>query len=323
MMQASASASASDSSAPLFSVIIPVFNGAATVARAIRSVLQQDFPDFELIVIDDGSSDDTAAVVQGFDDDRLHYQFQPNAGVSRARNHGAELARGQWLAFLDCDDWYYPDRLSRHVALMQAEPPPDFMVGGFESRNESGELTRYSLQATAIGRQLLARAAGTEQVSMSGDDLGGFVRQQFSDVRALSVPRDSFLALGGFPEQFSICEDVYFIIRLAAQSRCAGVALAPLAVYSIHDQGLVRTDTLRSQQQTVLALTTLWRRIGELPPAIRTGLRELIFEARQNLATVHLRRGERRQALQAVLPLWREQPPTRALRTLLSVAKGL
>lgn len=314
---------AADGSTALFSVIIPVFNGAATVARAIRSVLEQDFQDFELIVIDDGSSDNTAAVVQGFGDHRLRYQFQANAGVSRARNHGAELARGQWLAFLDCDDWYYPDRLSRHVALMQAEPTPDFLVGGFESRNERGELTRYSLPATAIGRQLLAKAGGADQASMVGDELGGFVRQQFSDVRALSVPRETFLALGGFPQEFSICEDVYFMIRLAAQSQGAGVALAPLAVYSIHDQGLVRTDTLRSQQQTVLALTTLWRRIGEVRPAIRDGLRELIYEARQNLATVHLRRGERRQALRAVLPLWQEQSPARALRTLLSVARGL
>jgi len=308
--------------APLFSVIIPVFNGADTVAQAIESVLAQTCSDFELIVIDDGSSDDSAAVVAGFAQ-RLRYQYQPNSGVSRARNHGAELARGEWLAFLDCDDCYFPDRLARHATLIEQQPGLDFLVGGFESRDPDGKPTRNSLEATAIGRHLLQKGGGAAYTIMQGDELGGFVRQQFSDVRALSVPRETFVALGGFPEQFSICEDVYFFIRLAERSRRAGVALAPLAVYNLHDHGLVRTDMLRAQQQTVLALSALRKRLGEVRPTIQQGLRELLFEARQNLATVHLRRGEKAAALRAVLPTLREQPPWRALRMLLSVAKGL
>lgn len=309
-------------SAPLFSVIIPVFNGAGTIARAIQSVLEQSFRDFELIVVDDGSSDETGAVVQGFGD-RLRYLHQDNAGVSRARNNGAQLARGQWLAFLDCDDWFLPDRLARHAAMIQVSPSLDFLIGGFESRDEHGKLTRNSLEATTLGRELLAGADGKTEVVIDREQLGTFVQQQFSDVRALSVPRSTFIALGGFPAQFSICEDVYFIIRLANRSQRAGVVLAPLAVYSIHQHGLVRTDTLRAQQQTVVALTHLRRHIEDPQPAITRGLRELLYSARQNQATVHLRRGEKGAALRAVLPLFREQPVDRALRMMLSVLRGL
>lgn len=307
---------------PLFSVIIPAYNGAKTLSRAIQSVLDQSFRDFELIVLDDGSTDRTAAVAQGFGQ-RVRYRHQPNGGVSRARNHAAQLARGRWLAFLDCDDWFLPDRLARHAAMIEHSPSVDFLISGFESRDEQGRLTRNSLEATLLGRELLAAAGGQQEVLIDQQQLGTFIRDQFSDVRGLSVPRRTFIELGGFPEQFSICEDVYFIIRLANQSRRAGVVLAPLAVYSIHPHGLVRSDRLRAQQQTVAALTHLRDRLPDPQPAIAAGLGELLYSARQNLATVLLRGGEKTRAVRAVLPMFGEQPVGRAVRTLLSVLKGL
>ena len=86
------------------SVIIPVYNSAATLARAIESVLVQTWPAQEIIVIDDGSTDNSLHVAKGFAD-RIRIIHQPNAGVSAARNRGAEAATAPWLAFLDADDW--------------------------------------------------------------------------------------------------------------------------------------------------------------------------------------------------------------------------
>jgi glycosyltransferase involved in cell wall biosynthesis len=97
---------------PQFSVVVPTYDRGATIARAVTSVLAQA-ADFELIVVDDGSTDDTVRVLETFDDGRMQYQHQANRGVSAARNAGAAAARGQWLVFLDADDELLPHALDR------------------------------------------------------------------------------------------------------------------------------------------------------------------------------------------------------------------
>ena len=108
---------------PTVTVIVPTYNRAHLIPRAIRSVLAQTYGDFELLVIDDGSSDDTQAVVAGWSDPRVRYLREPqNAGVGAARNRGLREARGEFIAFLDSDDEWLPDKLSRQVALFRAVP---------------------------------------------------------------------------------------------------------------------------------------------------------------------------------------------------------
>lgn len=109
-------------SQPPVSIILPVFNGAADIAQSIDCMLAQTFGDFELIVIDDGSTDDTAAVVDGFTDPRLRFVRQSNRGLAAALNRGIELARGTYLARQDHDDISRQDRLACQVAYMQAHP---------------------------------------------------------------------------------------------------------------------------------------------------------------------------------------------------------
>ncbi|PTU32923.1 glycosyltransferase family 2 protein [Stenotrophobium rhamnosiphilum] len=107
------------STMPKVSVIIPTFNRAHILGRAIASVLGQTYSDLELIVVDDGSSDGTAALIQTFPDPRLRYVQQPrNLGVSAARNRGIAEARGEWLAFLDSDDLWLPQKLDRQFAAL-------------------------------------------------------------------------------------------------------------------------------------------------------------------------------------------------------------
>ena len=90
---------------PFFSIIIPTYNREKTIIRAIDSVLQQSFTDFEIIVVDDGSVDATKEVVSSLYDNRIHYYYQANQGVCAARNYGASLASGDYLIFLDSDDY--------------------------------------------------------------------------------------------------------------------------------------------------------------------------------------------------------------------------
>lgn len=103
------------------SVIIPTYNCSAYVGEAVESVLAQSYRDFELIVIDDGSTDETAQTLQAYGD-RLHYVRQENQGESVARNHGIRLARGEYVAFLDSDDRWLPDKLSLQIAALESVP---------------------------------------------------------------------------------------------------------------------------------------------------------------------------------------------------------
>src|SRR6266851_7972183 len=100
---------------PIVSVIIPTHNRRDFLPGAIASVLAQTFTDWELVVIDDGSQDDTASVIAPFlCDPRVRYEVQPQQGRSAARNRGIQMARSEWVAFLDSDDRYLPNCLQAH-----------------------------------------------------------------------------------------------------------------------------------------------------------------------------------------------------------------
>ena len=136
---------------PNISVIIAVYNGAATIRRAIESVLLQTYAACELIIVDDGSTDCTASVVTEFGD-RITYIHQPNAGVSAARNAGAERAGSDWLAFLDADDWYYPDRLKWHAEWIARDSNLDFLTGDYDYRRPDGSFISRSMEITEVGQ---------------------------------------------------------------------------------------------------------------------------------------------------------------------------
>src|SRR5882672_7637161 len=105
---------------PQVSVIIPVFNAAATAAGPSESVLRQTFEDYEIIVVDDGSTDRTSQVLGRYQD-RIQMIRRPNGGISAARNSGVAVSRGDYLAFLDGDDLWVPDFLNRTVAELEAD----------------------------------------------------------------------------------------------------------------------------------------------------------------------------------------------------------
>lgn len=108
---------------PRVSVVVPTYNAHALLAETLDAILAQTFADFELIVVDDGSTDDTAAYLATLTDSRLRVVRQDNAGVGAARNRGIDEARGQLVAFCDHDDLWLPDKLMTQVAFMDAHRP--------------------------------------------------------------------------------------------------------------------------------------------------------------------------------------------------------
>ena len=116
-------------STPLVSIIMPAFNGGIFIEQAINSVLKQTYSDWELIVVDDGSTDDTATIVAGYDDDRIRYIYQENRGQASALNRGLQLARGDYITTLDTDDWFTPNSLSDRVIFLEINLEFDVVYG--------------------------------------------------------------------------------------------------------------------------------------------------------------------------------------------------
>ena len=145
---------------PTVSVVVPTFNRASLLPRAIDSVLAQTFTDFELLVVDDASTDETAEVVRRYADPRVRYLVQPhNTGVAGARNRGMRAARGDFIAFLDSDDEWMPEKLERQIGLLRGTSPSVGLVySGVESVREGGVPTIEPAGARGdIYREMLHR----------------------------------------------------------------------------------------------------------------------------------------------------------------------
>jgi glycosyltransferase involved in cell wall biosynthesis len=225
---------------PLVSVVIAVYNGEPTIGAAIDSVLAQTWSNLECIVIDDGSSDGTrAAVEQRAGDTRLRYAHQPNRGVARARNAGIERATGELIAFLDADDVWLPDKLSKQVALLKRRPDVALVFAGYAIADDDLEP-----RSVVVTRGEAVHVLGW--LLLEGDGLG----LSFTGV----VRSDAVADVGGFDETLSTSADLDFACRVADRH---GIAAVPevLALYRTHpgqmhfDMELFEHDILRIYAQ--------------------------------------------------------------------------
>lgn len=119
---------------PFISVITPTFNRARILPRAIESALAQTFDDWEYIIVDDGSTDDTHHAIRSLieDDPRIRYHRSDNHGTAQARDLGCSIAHGRYVTFLDSDDEYLPDHLESRAAILSAQPAIELLHGGVE-----------------------------------------------------------------------------------------------------------------------------------------------------------------------------------------------
>lgn len=307
---------------PPFSVIIPAFNAAPTLARAIESVRAQSWPAHEILVVDDGSTDASADVARRFGA-AVRLIQQPNGGVSSARNAGAAAATGDWLAFLDADDWYAPDRLRLHAEWIAEDPALDFLTGDYEYRDATGGLLGTSMAQHESGKMMRAKAADAARVVMDAPaEIAAFVADHFGDTHTLSVPRARFIEVGGYPTGFKVCEDVHLLTRLVAKSRRIGVICQSLGAYVIHGDSATRRNPIAAQRENVRTLTDLARLVENFPAPVRQGVATRMQSARYNLGCALSKSGQRFAAVNAVLPTLVAHPGWQSLRAVLSMLKG-
>lgn len=141
---------------PFFSIVMPIYNRERLVERAIQSVLDQTFQSFEVIVVDDGSTDGTRNAVAKFRDERIRYFYKQNEERSIARNYGIERAAGQYVNFLDSDDIFYPQHLQTAYDALQQRGAPEILHTGYEIKDESGKvLTRRDRFSDTLNKDLI------------------------------------------------------------------------------------------------------------------------------------------------------------------------
>ncbi len=179
---------------PLISCIVPVFNGERYLAEALNSIIAQPHKPLEIIVADDGSSDETASVARGYGA-RVRYVWQANQGPAAARNLGLSRAEGDFIAFLDADDIWYPEKLERQMARFRARPELEYCVthvqnfctpkdgetaSGLENYYVGRPLPGYVTQTLLVRRSFFDRIGPFNTVLTHGDDTDWYLRAKES-----------------------------------------------------------------------------------------------------------------------------------------------
>ncbi|EDZ96956.1 glycosyltransferase [Limnospira fusiformis KN01] len=235
---------------PKVSVIIPAYNCDRYIELCVRSALEQTYTDYEIIVIDDGSTDNTRQVIEPYLD-VISYHYQPNQGAAKARNYGCSLARGEFLAFLDGDDFFVPEKLAEQVAHFQKNPSIDLIQSGWMVVDQNS--------------QILAKVTPWENAPVL--NLETWVLYKCVRPSALIMRREWWEKVGGFDHRHPPTEDLDFVLRLSLMG-CRTVWLKKMhACYRQHDSNLMSGGE-KVIRNTEALMNEFFRR-PELPISIR------------------------------------------------------
>lgn len=303
------------------SVIVPTYNRVTTILRALDSIVSQSHPPHEIIVIDDGSDDGTEDELRKCTGE-IRYIRQEHAGPGAARNRGAQAASGEWLSFLDSDDWYYADRLLDHARWISREPTLECIFGACDFVHADGSLITANVERSEAGRRLISTAEGTKETKLGFDDLAAFGFEDFGHANTFSIRRDRFLALGGFPVEFSIGEDTFFWMKVAAACNEIGIILESNACCVQHDDNTFKRGSLSANEGTVRARIAMLKASARHPAPLRKGIRRRLRRDRRDLGYAYIRAGQRADAVLTVLPSLWEYPSYTSLRNLVSILRG-
>jgi len=292
------------------SVVIPLYNRADSIANAIHSALTQTLPIQEVIVVDDGSTDGSAAAVEAIDDPRIRCIQQQNGGAGSARNRGLEVASGDWIAFLDSDDWWTRDRLASAAAALDANPDIDFL--------QANRLHVYDDQRIDAG--LKVPPAHLIDILRQ---LGGFtIKTSAVMIRRELIERYRLR----FPTDQKTCEDYHLFWRALLFARAVGFTEAPEVMIRALPDSLSRGNSIaylqRDNIKTLIEVREWAREHRAKPSYIQALDAHLHWQLRDYLVML-LKRREFGAVAHYIGVALREEGPARAIRSLLSALKGL
>jgi glycosyltransferase involved in cell wall biosynthesis len=222
---------------PLISVIIPAYNNEKTIRETIESVLNQSFRDWEIIIINDCSTDSTLEIISSIQDDRIKVFSYPNAGVSVSRNRGFYLSKGEFIAFLDADDLWTPDKLESQLKALQANPQAAIAYSWIDRIDESGKFVTKG-----------------NYKNFSGNIYPHLIVQNFLETASNALIRaEALKAVGNFDSALTPAEDWDMYLRLAENYHFV-VVPRPQILYRL---------TANSQSTNMLKMEAVGRKIRE------------------------------------------------------------
>ena len=234
---------------PKVSVIVPTYNSDRYVVQAVGSVLAQTYPNYELIVVDDGSTDNTHQVLKPYFD-QLRYVYQNNQGVAAARNRGIELATGEFIAFLDADDVFLPEKLAKEIACFEKQPELDMVISGWRIVNEHGEAIS-DVRLWEYAPQL---------------DLKTAVLYKPARPSSTILRREWCKKVNGFDARFVRTDDLDFLLKLLSQG-CKADWLPEITIhYRQHGKSLM-SQGMALVKDTQAVMENFFSR-KDLPPDI-------------------------------------------------------
>ena len=271
---------------PTFSVVIPAYNAAATLRSTVESVLGQTFADFEVFIVDDGSTDETVreALRIAASDARIRVVSKPNEGVSSARNFGAELAKGQRLAFLDADDQWAPDKLERHHAAHEADPMLDASFAQVEFCQDQAGPLEGGRTSSSVPQGYL-------------DIADVVIENPVCTASNFVIDREVFEEIGGFCTRMRYAEDQEILALLLSEGGTLRGINAPLVRYRLSEGGL--SCDFQAMLEGWRSFACEWLSEEDLAKAEATYCRYLTRRALRSGADIEVARSFARQGLQA------------------------
>ena len=232
-------------SEPLVSVIIPAYNCAGVLSDTIDSVLKQAYGNIEIVVVDDGSTDGTGKIAEGFlESGKVRWYRQENGGPGAARNRGIQEARGEFLAFVDADDFLTDDSIKKRMALLAEVPDLELVYSNYLIRESNGAATsrfdetypeKYGALRRGYAHGVVFEGSPSERFGIPFDFWTG----------ALLVGRNLMKRVGPFRTDISIGEDRDMWIRLSMNTGRIGYIGSPVACYNRSRSGLTGRDPVR------------------------------------------------------------------------------
>ena len=283
----------------MVSVVIPLYNKEKQVGRTLESVLAQTFKDFEVVIVDDGSTDGSAEVVKTFDDPRIRLIRQANAGVSAARNRGIDAARYDYIALLDADDLWEPEYLATQVNLIKEYPECDVFATDYVMQKDNGERINTTINKLPFTAESGILTNYFEVAACSNPPLW---------TSSSIISKNSIKNIGGFPIGIKVGEDLLTWARLACRYQIAYVK-TPLATFNIEGYS-INEDPKREPEEPDIVGKELIALAKEFnTPHIKEYI-SLWFKMR---SSVYLRLGQNRKSIMEALRGLRFNPYNKKL----------
>jgi glycosyltransferase involved in cell wall biosynthesis len=280
------------SSHPLASVIIPVHNGEHFIDDALRSLVGQTYPNLEIIVVDDGSTDRTFDRAAAYAPRVRCVRHASRSGSASApRNTGVRESRGEYIAFLDADDILLPDRIEKRVEFLSAHPEVGLVFGDYRNFSAKGQAEQSHFQSCPRLQKMLG---GRRSMVLSSEDATGILAQEnFGISGTFMMRREVLREEAGFEPTLRACEDFHFYYRVARR-HAVGIINEVGMMRRLHnfnmtgDPALMLEESIRSRA-LLCASEKAWRNRGHL--------NRHIAESHASLARVYTNRGDYLRAL--------------------------